>query len=162
MSSNVDLPGASRTGLVMSLHLFHVPSIDLCAGEEERSLGLVIAYEDGRLELLSAPLTSLDTPYDAKMAASTSTSSGANRNPWKLRWSGKGHNEAIMASAVDGRGGRGWSVSADHRLVRYEFDLVSQYIFSISFTSTFPNLKSIMTDESGRTRYGKGNARKMM
>ncbi|OWZ28102.1 WD-repeat protein [Cryptococcus neoformans c45] len=121
--SNVDLPGASRTGLVMSLHLFHVP-INLSAGEEERSLGLAIAYEDGRLELFSAALSSLDTPYDAKMTVHNSTTNGANQNPWKLRWNGKGHNEAIMASAVDSRGRRGWSVSADHRLVRYEFDLV--------------------------------------
>lgn len=121
--SNVDLPGASRTGLVMSLHLFHAP-INLSAGEEERNLGLAIAYEDGRLELFSAVLSSLDTPYDAKMTVHNSTTNGANQNPWKLRWNGKGHNEAIMASAVDSRGRRGWSVSADHRLVRYEFDQV--------------------------------------
>ncbi|ADV25638.1 WD-repeat protein [Cryptococcus gattii E566] len=124
--TNVDLPGTSRTGLVMSLHLFHPPPTSFCADEEERSLGLVIAYEDGRVELLSAPLSSLDTPFDAKMTTSTSTSKGVSVNPWKLRWSGKGHNEAIMASAVDSLGRRGWSVSADHRLVRYEFDLVWQ------------------------------------
>ncbi|KIR58390.1 WD-repeat protein [Cryptococcus bacillisporus CA1873] len=124
--TNVDLPGTSRTGLIMSLHLFHPPPTSFCADGEERSLGLVIAYEDGRVELLSAPLSSLDTPYDAKMTASTSTSKGMSTNPWKLRWCGKGHNEAIMASAVDSLGRRGWSVSADHRLVRYEFDLVWQ------------------------------------
>lgn len=60
-----------------------------------------------------------------------------------------------MASAVDSRGRKGWSVSADHRLVRYEFDLVSQYLFSVSFISAFFNLKSIMTDESG-TKLGMG------
>lgn len=138
----------------MSLHLFHVP-INLSAGEEERSLGLAIAYEDGRLELFSAALSSLDTPYDAKMTMHNSTTNGANQNPWKLRWNGKGHNEAIMASAVDSRGRKGWSVSADHRLVRDEFDLVSQYLFSVSFISAFFNLKSIMTDESG-TKLGMG------
>lgn len=109
----------------MSLHLFHPPPTSFCADGEERSLGLVIAYEDGRVELLSAHLSSLDKPYDAKMTASTSKSKGMSMNPWKLRWSGKGHNEAIMASAMDSLGRRGWSVSADHRLVRYEFDLVS-------------------------------------
>ncbi|KGB79303.2 WD-repeat protein [Cryptococcus deuterogattii R265] len=124
--TNVDLPGTSRTGLVMSLHLFHPPPTSFCADGEERSLGLVIAYEDGRVELLSAHLSSLDKPYDAKMTASTSKSKGMSMNPWKLRWSGKGHNEAIMASAMDSLGRRGWSVSADHRLVRYEFDLVWQ------------------------------------
>lgn len=89
------------------------------------------------MELLSAPLSSLDTPYDAKMTASTSTSKGMSTNPWELRWCGKGHNEAIMASAVDSLGRRGWSVSADHRLVRYEFDLVSWYL--LFFTSLPPH-----------------------
>lgn len=42
-----------------------------------------------------------------------------------------------MASAVDSLGRRGWSVSADHRLVRYEFDLVSWYL--LFFTSLPPH-----------------------
>lgn len=46
-------------------------------------------------------------------------------------------------------------MSADHRLVRYEFDQVSQYLFSVPFASIFFNLKSIMTDESG-TKLGMG------
>nr|ODN91015.1 WD-repeat protein [Cryptococcus depauperatus CBS 7855] len=107
--SAADLPGASRSGLVMSLHLFFPPP----SSSDEELVGLVVAYEDGRLEVFSAPISSLEQQYDARLSQ--------RPNPWTVRWSGKGHNEAIMAAGVDSNGSRAWSVSADHRLVRYEF-----------------------------------------
>ncbi|WVQ73498.1 hypothetical protein IAR50_003070 [Cryptococcus sp. DSM 104548] len=111
--SGVDLPGTSKSGLVMSLHLFSPTST---SDSTEEQLGLMITYESGHTAILSTSSSSLSEVYDARMSK--------RPNPWDCRWMGKGHNEAIMAGTCDSRGRRGWTVSADHRLVRYEFDKV--------------------------------------
>ncbi|ODN74132.1 hypothetical protein L202_07586 [Cryptococcus amylolentus CBS 6039] len=111
--SGVDLPGTSKSGLVMSLNLF-LPNPSSISTEEQ--VGLMITYESGHSAILSTPASSLSEVYDARMSK--------RPNPWDCRWMGKGHNEAIMAGTCDSRGRRGWTVSADHRLVRYEFDQV--------------------------------------
>ncbi|WVQ96250.1 hypothetical protein IAU59_003354 [Kwoniella sp. CBS 9459] len=104
------VPENGRSGLVMSLHLRHHPSTS--------SLTLSIGYEDGRVELYRSSLDaiSISQPFDARM------SSGPN--PWKLAWKGKGHNEAVMGMDVDQQCRFVWSVSADHRLVRYDLGKV--------------------------------------
>ncbi|WVQ84395.1 hypothetical protein IAT38_006547 [Cryptococcus sp. DSM 104549] len=119
-------PSGTRSGLVMSIHLFIPPPPTLPDDPTPRRaegtiLGLAIGYEDGRVELLSCPLESLGTQFDARVERGKGKD---GRKVWEMLWRGKGHNEAIMAMAVDREGGRGWSVSADHKLVRYDFSQV--------------------------------------
>ncbi|WVF68720.1 hypothetical protein IAT40_003492 [Kwoniella sp. CBS 6097] len=125
------VPENGRSGLVMSLHLRHRQSTS--------SLTLSIGYEDGRVELYrsSVDLDNILTsqPFDARM------SSGPN--PWEMVWKGKGHNEAVMGMDVDKQARYGWSVSADHRLVRFDFAKVLE-------KQTPPEDISIMKDHSLR------------
>ncbi|WWC71086.1 uncharacterized protein I206_105039 [Kwoniella pini CBS 10737] len=106
------IPEESRSGLVMSIHLRQIPS--------SSALTLSMGYEDGRVELFNSSIDKLADLYDARMAKSDKD------NPWKLLWKGKGHNEAIMGMDVDAQSIYGWTVSADHRLVRYDFGKVIQ------------------------------------
>ncbi|OCF37004.1 hypothetical protein I316_00908 [Kwoniella heveanensis BCC8398] len=101
------VPESGRSGLIMSLHLRNHPSTS--------SIALAIGYEEGRVELYRSSLDDLSAlhAYDARV------SSGPN--PWQMIWKGKGHNEAVMGMDVDQQTRYGWSVSADHRLVRYDF-----------------------------------------
>ncbi|WVW85056.1 hypothetical protein I302_107092 [Kwoniella bestiolae CBS 10118] len=106
------IPEQTRSGLIMSIHLRQIPSTS--------QISLAIGYEDGRVELYLSSLKSIDSVYDARM------SSSPENNPWKMFWRGKGHNEAVMGMDVDRYSRYGWSVSADHRLVRYDFGRVIQ------------------------------------
>ncbi|WWC88338.1 uncharacterized protein L201_003248 [Kwoniella dendrophila CBS 6074] len=102
------IPEETRSGLVMSIHLRQIPS--------SPQITLSMGYEDGRVELFISTIDSISEVYDARMLKSP--------NPWKLLWKGKGHNEAIMGMDVDSMSKYGWTVSADHRLVRYDFGKV--------------------------------------
>ncbi|WWC62940.1 uncharacterized protein I303_105538 [Kwoniella dejecticola CBS 10117] len=104
------IPEDSRSGLVMSIHLRHIP--------DTSTLTLSIGYEDGRVELFTSTLDSISELYDARMPSTSKD------NPWTLRWTGKGHNEAIMGMDVDKQSRYAWTVSADHRLVRYDLEKV--------------------------------------
>ncbi|WRT68100.1 uncharacterized protein IL334_005075 [Kwoniella shivajii] len=106
--SNSGIPDSTRSGLAMSLHVRYLHSTS--------QVSLSIGYEDGRVELFICALQSISQQYDPRLSKIP--------NPWKLMWKGKGHNEAIMGMDVDTQGKFGWTVSADHRLVRYDFDRV--------------------------------------
>lgn len=109
---------APRSGLVMAVHLAVVRD----------RLALVAGFEDGRVEVWTAPLADAMTPTDGRKVEEKSV--------WKLLWTGKVHNEAgewcwarllltriVMAMAVDPAFERAFTVSADHLLCRV--DLVS-------------------------------------
>ncbi|WWD18782.1 hypothetical protein CI109_103237 [Kwoniella shandongensis] len=98
----------TRSGLVMSLHIVYLP--------DSSRLALAAGYEDGRVELFAAPLSATSTNWDARMSSGPKV--------WERLWVEKGHNEAVMGMAVDKGMKWGWSVSADHRLVRYDFGKV--------------------------------------
>ncbi|KAK8858888.1 hypothetical protein IAR55_003119 [Kwoniella newhampshirensis] len=98
----------TRSGLVMSLHVTYL--------HQSSRLALAAGYEDGRVELFATPSSSLHRNWDARMSTGPPV--------WDRLWVGKGHNEAVMGMAVDSDMRWGWSVSADHRLVRYDFEKV--------------------------------------
>ncbi|WVR06632.1 hypothetical protein IAU60_003664 [Kwoniella sp. DSM 27419] len=132
---------ATRSGLVMSLHLRARPGIG--------RLTLSIGYEDGRVELFRSTLASLTEPYDSKLSR--------RENPWQLAWSFNGHNEAVMGMDVDKTGRYGWTVSADHRLVRYDFgmvldsqDTVSGHAAMKDYSIKSIGHSSVITSPSGR------------
>lgn len=65
----------TRSGLVMAVALQLI-------GER---LALVAGYEDGRVEVWTCEVSSLDQLWDGKTSAP---------GPWKRLWTGKAHNEA--------------------------------------------------------------------
>ena len=69
--------GNTRSGLVMAVALQVV-------GDR---LALVAGYEDGRLEVWTCDVTTLDRLWDGK-------SSAGSARPWQRLWTGKAHNEA--------------------------------------------------------------------
>jgi hypothetical protein len=110
----------TRSGLVMALHL----------GVVEGRIGLVAAYEDGRVEVWVCAADSIYTAWDGRKSD--------GEGVWKRLWEGKCHNEAggltttscplltpVMAMAVDGAFARAFTVSADHLLVRVDVSSVS-------------------------------------
>ena len=68
-------PGATRSGLIMSLHLDSMKD----------GLALVMGFEDGRLELWTCPTENLDKNWDGRVSG---------ERLWIKRWAGTGHNEA--------------------------------------------------------------------
>ncbi|WWD05229.1 hypothetical protein V865_003302 [Kwoniella europaea PYCC6329] len=112
LTKDTVVPNQARSGLVMSIHLRPDPATS--------QITLSIGYEDGQVESFISSTQSIDTVFDARMSQSP------DDNPWKMIWRGKGHNEAVMGMDVDRFGRYGWTVSADHRLVRYDFGKVIQ------------------------------------
>jgi ASTRA-associated protein 1 len=92
-------------------------SVYIHVGETIR---LVIGYESGQFQLWSATLEALTQKSDSRVTQSI----------WKLDWSTKGHNEAIMGLTVDWDYDLAYSVSADHLLVKY--DLIKHAKESVS------------------------------
>ncbi|CAD6563594.1 MAG: ASTRA complex subunit [Tremellales sp. Tagirdzhanova-0007] len=96
-------PKGDRSGLIMSLHL----SI------QASKVALVMGFEDGRVEVWTCLLSDhdWDETWDGRFS---------DERMWQKVWGGKGHNEAVMAMAVDRTTSRAFTVSADHLLCRYD------------------------------------------
>ncbi|KAF9236702.1 WD40-repeat-containing domain protein [Melanogaster broomeanus] len=128
----------SKTGIIMSAHLYYASPSLPSTSAAQRELRLLCAYEDGGV-VLRRRIT----------AESTQTVGGRG---WEVVWKSKLHVEAslneivrvaVMAMAVSKDCGFALTVSADHLVARY--DLTVSPLQNASSTST-----QTETENSGR------------
>ena len=78
-----------RTGLIMSMHIGYLPSQRQEEGWEK--VGLVMGYEDGRVEMWGVP--SEDGGSD-RWKTFSDGSGQVGQRVWEKMWDATGHNEA--------------------------------------------------------------------
>ncbi|OAX39379.1 WD-40 repeat-containing protein [Rhizopogon vinicolor AM-OR11-026] len=100
----------SKTGIIMSMHLFYATSSAPSSSTSTRELRLLCAYEDGGVVL-------------RKRTAPENTQTVEGRG-WEVLWKSKLHVESVMAMAVSLDCTFALTVSADHLVGRY--DLLTQ------------------------------------
>ncbi|KAI6115590.1 WD40-repeat-containing domain protein [Pisolithus croceorrhizus] len=95
----------NKTGIIMAMRLFHLPSTAVANG----TLGLLCAYEDGGVIL-----------YRRTAPDGTQTIEGRG---WEMMWRSKLHMESVMAMAVARDGSFALTVSADNLVGKYDLAL---------------------------------------
>ncbi|ORX37077.1 WD40-repeat-containing domain protein [Kockovaella imperatae] len=106
------IPASTRSGLIMAIHI---------AYNEAEKLRVVLAYEDGRVEMWKLA----DDEKDWRQASDARLNEADDRAWIKVR-EFKGHNEAVMAMTVNSTLSRAYTVSADHQLCRYDLSAESE------------------------------------
>lgn len=77
-----------RTGLIMSMHLGRLPMLTQKQGWEK--VGLVLGFEDGRVEMWGIPLEE----GSERWKSFSDGSAQVGKRVWERMWETKGHNEA--------------------------------------------------------------------
>ncbi|KAG2741017.1 WD40 repeat-like protein [Suillus brevipes Sb2] len=96
----------SKSGIIMSMHLFYSASSAPSSSTSARELRLLCAYEDG-----SVVLRQRNAPENKQ------TVEGRG---WEVVWKSKLHVESVMAMAVSSSCAFALTVSADHLVGRYD------------------------------------------
>lgn len=96
----------SKSGIIMSIHLFYSASSAPSSSTSARELRLLCAYEDG-----SVVLRQRNAPENKQ------TVEGRG---WEVVWKSKLHVESVMAMAVSSSCAFALTVSADHLVGRYD------------------------------------------
>lgn len=124
----------NKTGIIMAMHLFHLPS----TAEASGTLGLLCAYEDGGVIL-----------YRRIAPEGTQTIEGRG---WELMWRSKLHKESVMAMAVAKDDSFALTVSADNLVGKYDLTYGRSETASpgIVFRTKHPGNGAIAIRDDGR------------
>ncbi|GLB40474.1 putative WD40 repeats [Lyophyllum shimeji] len=143
MPFNVDPMERSKTGIIMSLHLYAVPrerdavlssSSSVSAGTRE--LRLLCGYESGGVTLRRFARTDRVTSLE-----------GAG---WEVIWDAKLHAESIMAMRVSRKNDFALSVSADHIVVRYDLADPNVAAACVTHRTKHPGNAALAIRDDGR------------
>lgn len=130
--------GRNRPAIVMSMHLFRLPSV----AQEEAVLGIVAGYEDGTLRVWIEP-------------QSTTSKQDTPSSPWRCLWKKRLHAESILSIAMRATSKKDGlevvSVGADDRIcyVELPFRYLEQASRNESETME-PPVVTNKTDKPGR------------
>ncbi|KAG1718218.1 WD40-repeat-containing domain protein, partial [Suillus lakei] len=124
----------SKSGIIMSMHLFYAPSSAPSSSTSVNELRLLCAYEDGGIAL-------------RKRTAPENKQTVEGRG-WEVLWKSKLHVESVMAMAVSLDRTFALTVSADHLVGRY--DLLQGASDGIAFKTKHPGNGAIAIRGDGR------------
>ncbi|KAG2083532.1 WD40-repeat-containing domain protein [Suillus cothurnatus] len=102
----------SKSGIIMSMHLFYSTSSAPSSSTSTRELRLLCAYEDGSVVL-------------RKRTAPENKQTIEGRG-WEVVWKSKLHVESVMAMTVSSDCTFALTVSADHLVGRYNLSIVNR------------------------------------
>ncbi|KAG2343527.1 WD-40 repeat-containing protein [Suillus weaverae] len=96
----------SKSGIIMSMHLFHAPTSVPPSSTSTNELRLLCAYEDGSVVL--------------RRRTAPENKQTVEGRGWEVLWKSKLHVESVMAMAVSADHTFALTVSADHLVGRYD------------------------------------------
>ncbi|KAN0092896.1 WD40-repeat-containing domain protein [Tylopilus felleus] len=129
----------SKSGIIMSMHLYYTPLMSPSTSKAQRELRLLCGYEDGGVVLRRRT-----TPQDIQ------TVEGKG---WDVIWKNRLHVESVMAMAVSKDCSFALTVSADHLVGRYDLNVPTQVEANQSarvFRTKHPGNGAIAIRDDGR------------
>ncbi|KAG2366988.1 hypothetical protein BDR07DRAFT_1394535 [Suillus spraguei] len=131
----------SKSGIIMSMHLFHSASSAPSSSMSERELRLLCAYEDGSVVLRKRTVPENKQTVEGR--------------GWEVVWKSKLHVESVMAMTVSSDCTFALTVSADHLVGRYDLLKTQEEVSGpasagIAFKTKHPGNGAVAIRSDGR------------